>query len=201
MVTNKEQSSPNNTYSLRKGEGKTGAVASASGFFSTAWITHGNAPNNGTYAYVIFPQVGVMDIPAFEKRVAEFPSFRILRQDDRAHIVEDTESGTVAYACFEGGTMGVGVLESVSVPCFAMVRKSAEGLGVSVANPDLNQKEDAVKGLFSGVSKAAPVTLKLAGSWKIKGTAKAWTEPVGDSTLLSVECVDGKSMEVELEQR
>ncbi|MEA2067577.1 MAG: hypothetical protein U9P12_00115, partial [Verrucomicrobiota bacterium] len=49
-------------------------------------------------------------------------------------------------------------------------------------------------------SKEAPVTLKLAGQWKIKGVAEAWTETAGDSTLLTVKCVDGKSMEVELEK-
>jgi chondroitin-sulfate-ABC endolyase/exolyase len=199
VVTDAEQASPNNKYSLRAGAGKPGASARASGFFSKAWINHGKAPRKGAYAYAVFPQVGTPDLQALEKRIAELPALGILRQDNRAHIVEEAGSGTTAYACFESGSIGAGLLESVSVPCHVMLRQG-DTLGVSVANPDLNQEEDPVKGHYNGDSKEAPVTLKLAGRWKIKGTAAAWTEADGDSTLLTVKCIDGKSMEIELEE-
>ncbi len=193
VVTVGEQSSPNNKYSLRKGEGKKGAVPRASGLFAKAWIDHGRAPKNGTYAYAVFPMIGSVE------RIGEFPPLEIRRQDNAAHIVEDPESQTTAYACFEAGLLETGLLELVSVPCYVMLQQG-DSLVVSVANPDLNQEEDPVKGHYNGDSKEAPVTLKLAGRWKVKGPAEAWTEDAGDSTLLTVKCIDGKSMEVELEK-
>ncbi|MBC8373357.1 MAG: hypothetical protein H8E53_07180, partial [Planctomycetes bacterium] len=93
VITVGEQSSPNNKYSLRKGEGKKGAKADASGLFAKAWIDHGAASKNASYAYVVFPMVGTSaprDTP-----------FSIRRQDNQAHVVE--WESTTAYACFEAG--------------------------------------------------------------------------------------------------
>ena len=73
-------------------------------------------------------------------------------------------------------------------------------LKLAVANPDLNQEENPVKGHYNGDSKEAPVTLKLAGQWKVKGASEAWTVAEGDSTALTVKCIDGKSMVVDLEK-
>ncbi len=192
VVTVGEQSSPNNKYSLRKGEGKKGASADASGLFAKAWIDHGSAPKNATYAYAIFPMIGKIE------RIADVPTLGILRQDNAAHVVEDPESATTAYACFEAGALNIGLLESVSVPCYVMIQRG-DTLTISVANPDLNQEEDPVKGHYLGDSKEAPVTLKLDGQWKIKGAAEAWTEASGDSTLLTLKCKDGLPVKVDLE--
>ncbi len=200
VVTVGEQSSPNNKYSLWTGKGKMGAPASASGLFAKAWIDHGSAPADDSYAYAVYPQVGSVDFQALGKRIAAFPSLGILRQDHIAHIVEDAESKTIAYACFEAGSLEEGWLESVSVPCYVMIQEGADSLNLAVANPDLNQEYDEVKGNYHGDSREARVTLKLAGAWKVKGVAEAWTVADGDSTLLNVKCIEGKSMGIELER-
>ena len=57
-----------------------------------------------------------------------------------------------------------------------------------------------MKGHFNSLSQQAPLTLRLKGQWKVKGVAEAWTEADGESTLLTVKCKDGASMEVELEE-
>ena len=193
VITLGEQSSPNNKYSLRKGEGKKGALPDATGLFAKAWIDQGCAPKDGSYAYSVYPQIGSTN------RISGVPALEILQQDNAAHIVRDPQHNTTAYACFEAGGLREGLLESVSVPCYVMIR-SGDRLKVAVANPDLNQEEDPVKGHFNGPSKEAPVTLRLKGLWKIKGSAPAWTEEGGGSTLLTVKCTDGASMEVELEK-
>jgi chondroitin-sulfate-ABC endolyase/exolyase len=193
VVTVGEQSSPNNKYSLRAGKGKKGALPAESGLFAKAWIDHGNAPQDGAYAYVLYPMIGSV------ARIAEFPSLEIVQQNNAVHIVKDSESQTMAYACFDAGEVREGLLETVSVPCYVMVQEG-KTLTVAVANPDLNQHEDPVKGHFKGDSNEAPVTLVLAGHWKVKGVAEAWAETDGESTLLTVKCIDGKSTKVTLEK-
>lgn len=187
-----EQVSPNNKYSLRREEGKKGAQPAASGLFAKAWIDHGAAPKNEAYAYSVFPMIGSID------RIGDFPLLEILRQDNTAHVVQDVESRTTAYACFDSGAVNLGLLESVSVPCYVMIREG-DTLRLAVANPDLNQLEVLDQGHFIGDPKEAPVVLKLAGCWKIKGAASARAEVDGASTRLIVTCVDGMPIEVELE--
>lgn len=196
VVADEEQASPNNKYSLRQGEGKKGASARATGFFSKAWINHGKAPKKGAYAYLVYPQVGPLDLGSFEEKAATLPQPEILRQDNDVHAVRSAD-GVVAFACFEKGKVGVGGLKTVSVPCDAMLKQSGGGLTVSVANPNLNMDDDGRYGKYLGDSKPAPVMLRLEGKWKTESEA-AFANIDGDTTLLTVNCVDGKSMPVEL---
>jgi hypothetical protein len=143
---------------------------------------------------------GSADFQALEEHIAKLPALGIRRQDNVAHIVEDPESQTTAYACFEGGALGDPLLESVSAPCHAMIQKSAGMLKIAVSNPDLNQRYNEKTGNYEGPSHEALLELRLKGRWKVAGLAEAWTVADGDSTWLVVKCIDGKSMEVELEQ-
>jgi len=119
----------------------------------------------------------------------------ILQQDNAAHIVRDPQSSTTAYACFEAGGLREGLLESVSVPCYVMIR-SGDRLKVAVVNPDLNQEEDPVKGHFNGLSKEAPVTLRLKGRWEADGDTKVAID--GNTTCLTVPCKEGLTVVTEL---
>ncbi|QHI69118.1 DUF1961 family protein [Tichowtungia aerotolerans] len=194
-----EQSSPCNKYSLWTGQGRGGP--NQTGNFVTAWIDHGSAPKNATYAYAVYPQIGATDFQSLEKRISEIPSLEILRQDHAAHIVKDPQSQTLAYACFEAGESGEGLLQSVSAPCYVMIRQNAAGLlKVAVSNPDLGQIYNEKLGYYEGPSKEEPVTLKLSGKWKVRGKAEAWTVTEDDFTMLTVKCIEGKSMSVELQE-
>jgi hypothetical protein len=200
VVSASEQTSPNNQYSLRAGKGKEGANPEATGLFATAWIDHGTAPKDDSYAYSIFPMTGCTNFQALEEYIAQLPVLGIRRGDNFAHIVEDPQSQTTAYACFEAGALGDPLLETVSAPCFAMIQQSAGMLKLSVANPDLNQHYNAKTGNYEGSSHETLLKLKLNGRWKVMGSAEAWTVADGDSTQLIVKCLDGKSTEVKLEQ-
>ena len=193
VITVGEQSSPNNKYSLWQGKGKRGTRPDAKGLFAKAWIDHGPAPKDASYAYMVFPMFG----RRLSLHPSNFPMFGILRQDNRAHVVE--VSNTTAYACFEAGEVNKGLLELVSTPCFVMIQ-NGDTFKVAVSNPDLQQLTEAVKRHASHPSPVVLTTLRLKGPWKIKGSAPAWTEADGDSTLLTVKCKDGASLEVELEK-
>ncbi|VGO14063.1 Chondroitin sulfate ABC exolyase [Pontiella desulfatans] len=190
VITVGEQVSPNNKYSLRQGIGKTGTKPDAKGLFAKAWLDHGPAPKDASYAYLIVPLFNHQQV---------FPVLEVLRQDNQAHVVADPETRTAAYACFEKGAVDAGLLESVSDPCHVMIQ-DGDTLKVAVSNPDLQQLVEAVKHHALHPSPTRFTTLRLKGHWKLESSAEAWTVAEGDSTLLTVKCRDGASIKVELEE-
>ena len=100
-----------------KGKG----VKETKGKYATAWLNHGKAPNNGSYQYIIYPNIGFDGGKNLGKIVREDNSYSILRADSIAHIVVDKKTFTTGYVVFEPNkNLEVGILKEVSDPALVI---------------------------------------------------------------------------------
>ncbi|WP_168433021.1 chondroitinase family polysaccharide lyase [Pontiella sulfatireligans] len=192
LVAKREQTAPHNRYSIWTGKDKNlNGDRIQSGDFAVAWIDHGVAPKGAGYAYLVYPQVGSVDIETLEERFASDPRLQIERKDDRAHIVSDPALKLTSYACFEAGTVGDSLVKSVSTPCFIMAKEDGSQLSLAVSNPDLNAPLSKKTGRFAGDAEMSTVVLVLEGAWG--GLAGDGIKSVqrGTQTEVTLDCTHG----------
>ena len=113
--------------------------APTEGIFEKAYIEHGDVITDGRYEYmVLLANRADLDMPFDTLAVQEYAKklpYRVLRHDKAVHGVEDTPSGTRAYAVFEDGKV-----DSLITSCSSsMLMYSMNGkmMTLSVSNPDL----------------------------------------------------------------
>jgi len=187
-------------------ESKTERGKPSSGFHAAAWFDHGNTPENDGYEYAVLVQTSVGKAEAF----AGNPVYRVLRKDNRAHIVRHLETGLTGYALFEAGRIDEGLLLEADRPCLVMTG-GGDDLKISVCNPDfgwvapeevLSMEQAKALPLLYAESKPQPVRITLRGKWvpgdgcgvKVVGTT-------GTETMLEFPCIDAQSIQTTLEAR
>lgn len=122
-------------------------------------IDHGKAPQGGTYAYAVYPNMGRDE---FLKREADY---RILSNTPQLQAVQDIASGKTMAAFYEPGSFsaeGIGTV-SADKPCLLIVAKADGKTTVSVANPFCESRPmDAVT--VQAGDKQASVAFKDGGN-------------------------------------
>jgi len=178
------------------------------GDFLTAWIDHGQAPQNAGYEYLL----AVRATPQTLRQLAADPPYRVLQRDDAAHLVWDTAGrrwGCVFFAPQQDLSHSVAKetlpVKAVDRPCLVMAQAARDGtLDLSVADPDLN--------LENNVSQPQPLRLTLHGSWRLlaaRGAVCVW--PLTDTdkqvrlvsaspaeTVIEIVCQHGASYDLKL---
>ena len=176
------------------------------GDFLTAWIDHGLAPESASYEYMLVLRA----TPEAMERVAVEPPYRVIQQDQAAHIVWHTGGsrwGCVLFVPQEVTSHAVGdetlPVSAVDRPCLIMAETGRDGrLELSVADPDLNLEED--------VNQPRPLRVSLRGAWRLeaaKGTVCAWDLPDAgedarivssgaEETVLEILCRHGASYDL-----
>ena len=178
------------------------------GDFLTAWIDHGPAPKGARYEYMLV----VRATPEAMERVAAEPPYRVIQQDQAAHIVWHAGAGRwgcVFFVAQETVSHSDGSetlpIKAVDRPCLIMAETGLDGrLDISVADPDLNLEGD--------VNQPRPLRITLRGVWRLleaTGTVCAWHLPDAgedvrilssgaEETVLEVLCRHGASYDVAL---
>jgi len=161
------------------------------GLFGSAWIDHGPAPQGASYEYAIILDTDIASMLKFKERMEASPAYRVLRQDDRVHMVHDTATNTTGIACFEPSeSIGHPVVQSVNHPSLVMLGQQAGGaMSISVCSPDLN--------LVENVSTPVKISVRLQGKWR-KSDEDVSASQAGGETTLTFTCVDGLPVEVSL---
>lgn len=185
LIDRKNQTSPN-----EKGKG-----ASTNGNFASAYISHGTAPINAGYEYVIIPQTTTADMTTLSTNMSNASSalYQVIQKDATAHIVKyNTMYG---YSLFSAGDYGTStVIKNNSAPCLVMTKQTGDNLDLSFVNPDLNFAAN------NGPSQTTPITLTINGIWTITsfsgGTATA-TNANGVTTL-TIGSKDGLPVDIQL---
>lgn len=173
--------------------------AATSGNFATARIDHGANPIDGHYEYMIM----LKPSPAEQRQWSADPAYRVLQADETSHIVQDNESGVMAYVCFEQTNPAEGKVKSISYETLLMYKDiDDKTLSMSVCDPSIHlpvktSNSDATD--VPGVKVVKQVLLE--GSWQLK--AKSEEVQVNyqqGNTLLQVSCRLGKPVNFELEK-
>jgi chondroitin-sulfate-ABC endolyase/exolyase len=173
--------------------------AETSGNFVTARIDHGANPIDGHYEYMIM----LKPSPAEQRQWSADPAYRVLQADKTAHIVQDVESGVMAYVCFELTNPSEGNVKSISHETLLMYKdKDDKTISMSVCDPSLHLP---VKTSNSDATSAAGLTVVkqvfLAGSWQLTTNSdKVQLSYSGGNTMLQVSCILGIPVTFEVEK-
>lgn len=178
--------------------------AETAGEYVTAVINHGVSPQGASYEYVVCPGI--------ENKTNVADSYKVIQQNDAAHIVEDLESGTAAAALFSEYKADAGLLAAVDQPALILLQEKEAGrLALSVANPDLGLAEPDEEISFGVLldeefarreSRVLPVRVTLAGDWNLAGAsdAAAIVEKSAGQTVVEFQCRHGMGIQMELVQ-
>ncbi len=164
------------------------------GDFATAWINHGVAPTSASYEYAIVPGATPARLRSMAATLESGGRpWEVLRQDERAHIIRDRETGIIGCVLFEAGAVEPELpLASVDRPCLVMLEPEADGWWLTVCDPDLN--------LVDHLSEPRQLRVYLRGEWTLSD-APTEVRAAGmedGQTLLEVTCHDGFSFTTRL---
>lgn len=198
------QQSYHNEYSINTGaiEDPVKGAKETFGDFASAWIDHGLAPKTASYQYVIYPFMSAQDQNNFSKKIKKDKSFEIKRADGIAHIVLNKETETTGYVVFEANqNLGNEILKETSAPALLMInQKDKNALTISAVQPDLNFPEYK-PGKFRNYSQAVELKITLKGKWDAASTDFIKKiEVTGDTTIITLDCIDGLPREFKLKK-
>lgn len=200
-IRKKVQESYHNKYSINTGKmnPKGKGVTVTEGNYAASWLSHGIAPKNASYQYVIYPFLDKVGVKSFNKTIKKDTSYKILRADTTAHIVKDIKTNTTGYVIFETDSeLNSGVLKAVSQPSLLMIKESETGITLSAVQPDLNFKEDEDK-TKRGYSYPVDLTVLLEGKWILAANSSIKSVRYFEgNTVLTLECRHGFSNEIKL---
>ncbi|MEG1684543.1 MAG: chondroitinase family polysaccharide lyase [Bacteroides sp.] len=175
------------------------------GDYSIAYLNHGFAPQGASYHYCVQVQPDKEKTKMFETVVSTGKTpYTVLQQDNNAHIVTCPSLKLTDYVVFEPQNFrDKGILLSAS-ESLIMVKENAESLSMSVCHPHLNLEklpdDDSNERVYNGASRPMPVTVTIAGEWKLKTLDKRVEviSVIDGKTQMRISGIDGIPVEMEL---
>ena len=173
---------------------------SSVGKFTTAWLSHGSAPQNASYRYLMRVGVNPESMTAFSKEMSAVAPYEILQQDDAAHIAASKSDASEGCVIYKADTaLNARSIVSASKPCVVLARRTATKLTVSVADPDLNFIDQDKDAESWGYSQPSSIQVTLRGRWQGEvGTDLQISYPSPEQTTVTVGCKDGLTSRVSL---
>lgn len=160
------------------------------GRFSSAWIDHGTAPQNGAYEYMIWIQPN--HTPTTEEA---FGTYQLLHCDNTAHIIHDLPSKITAYAVFDSLQLTEDeVFKCIPAETMIMRKPTGKSWIISICDPNLNILEKT----YTTPQASRPIEkrISLNGKWKLTSTNKnVQISHEKKGTTLIVQCQHGQPVE------
>ncbi len=129
-----------------------------SGFpYLITYLSHGAAPENAGYAYVILPETTQAAVSAY----AQNPQVEILERTDKMHALRDKQSGTVYASVFENGT-----LDGIEIQSPSTVMLQQDGFVHTVYISDPTMLQDTIS-----LKLEAPIVLVDGENVSVDGTS------------------------------
>ena len=193
-----------------------------------AWLDHGINPQGDEYEYVVLPGRDFNAVESFRRQQDLGQLYEVREKSAQAHIVHDLENNLWAYALYANyDSRNNGPLKEVNInkvlphehemveanPGYAVLIDSSasNALNLAVSYLDLRMVGDynpryTFRNLGpNGIREhygSAPVELNvvLQGFWQVVGDQPdiLKAEIVGNTTVLTVYCIDGRSVNVGL---
>ncbi|MFI6603344.1 chondroitinase family polysaccharide lyase [Nonomuraea sp. NPDC050536] len=187
-----------------------------SGDFATAWLPHGTAPRDARYEYAMVVDTTAERMAAFAETMADpdRAPYRVLRADERVHVVSDRATGITGYAVFERVSLD-GLVREVDTPCLVLHRSEGDALVLAVCDPDLRLyggiDHDQYQGgryvghyspwsrpWLAGPSHPHRLRVTLDGRWRADGSQPCAVRVSGSRTVVEFETVHGRPVQVRL---
>jgi len=136
--------------------------------YSKAYISHGAAPANGTYQFVMVPGTTPSVMQTLAVTLDGGSVYTVLKQTDSLHAVFYRPDSVTAYAFFNpNNNVNIGYIKSISNKGLVGVKKKGDTLTLTVNNPDLNVVTDASDSVDLWHSTPQNISLVLNGSWVV----------------------------------
>ncbi|WP_156286605.1 chondroitinase family polysaccharide lyase [Oceanivirga salmonicida] len=169
------------------------------GRFGLLTIEHGKAPKNESYEYVVMLKDN------------ELPNYKVIKKDNKVHIVKDLNTNITGYAFFEKNSIKNNLIIE-STPSLILLKENLNYIELSVVNPDMNfysgiDKEQYDKnGKLKEVSiysrkwasnNSMPVktTIKLKGKWH---SNEVKIKYLNGNSIIYLETIGGKPLKLKL---
>lgn len=103
------------------------------------WIDHGSQPQNGSYAYMILPDITRNKMNNF----AANPGIKILQNTSSLQAIGYAKSNLSEMIFYQAGTVDLGksLIVSVDTPCLLMVQRAHKELKITISAPPELQKK------------------------------------------------------------
>ncbi|MBI9081807.1 MAG: T9SS type A sorting domain-containing protein, partial [Pseudodesulfovibrio sp.] len=174
----------------------------SSGDVITAWFNHAS---DNSYEYAILMKATPDEL---EDMVAT-PSYEVVRQDEKAHIVSLPGTKQTAYALFDSKVeLTSGLIKSSTLPIMAMVSQLANGhQKISICNPDFNRNKPRDIGdvntfdeLF-GPFQPQTLQIELRDAWDVESLPANMKiiAKSAETTILEIETHDALSYTITLQ--
>lgn len=98
--------------------------------FSLA-LAHGRRPRDAAYAYAVLPGLDTAALPAWCRQ----PPVRVLANTPSLQAVHHPASGLTGAVFHRPGRLDGAITLAVNRPCLVLMRREADGVSLSVANP------------------------------------------------------------------
>ncbi len=170
-----------------------------SGKFTTAWLSHGKAPENTSYRYLMRVGTTPEARAALSESMSRNSPYEIRQQDDTAHIVASKADATSGYVIFKADTTPSGnEVASVSRPCVINTYRPGADMVLSIADPDLKFIDNDKDSRQWGYSQPSIITITLHGRWGSDDSAAAIAYPKAGHTEITIRCKDGLTSSIKL---
>ena len=170
--------------------------AITNGKVATLYINHGHNPTDASYEYMMAIQPDATQIAALHEK-----SYRVLRKDNVAHIIEDKLEGVMGYAVFESyaDENGQYVVSADAELLILLQPAINESLSISVCDPNINIGDDS----YTTTSNSKPITKEfvLKGLWKMAvdhANISIIPQISSGNTLVVFNSINGESNQFEL---
>lgn len=148
-----------------------------------AWITHPSTMLGDKYEFVIAPNKTPAQMNRLATELTQRNTYRVLQQNEFAHIVHLPTSSTTAYSIFDAQTdfrtLNT-LVNEVDNPCMIITKEIDGKVDFSICSPDV---------LYNCV-----VTVNLKGKWTIANLPSSVTNidsSMPDATTISFDMKDG----------
>lgn len=170
----------------------------------TAVINHGFAAQNKSYGYFMLLQPNVAKENKFSNPKTN--PISILRQDQVAHIVQNSTDKVYGYAIFDTTKpLNDKWIQQVNIPSIVMIRDNGKsGLMLCLTDPDMHrQSVSGLNSLTKEVAKDASqpfdYEIVLNGKYSIDGNNTDIHLTITDKTTkIALQVVDGKTYRISL---
>jgi chondroitin-sulfate-ABC endolyase/exolyase len=173
------------------------------GDYSTGWIEHGAAPDEGGYEYAMLVQTTSDLVAGF----AAHPPYRVLQKDEHAHILEHARRDVMACAIFTPDReLALGLIARTDTPTVAMIRRKGDGqIILRVADPKLRLPQRGNMAFLTEEDVEAErerhtLRLHLRGQWEaVQSDPSLSLHKYNDERMvLAADCADGRTLEMTL---
>ncbi len=159
VTLNKTARTDVNDYNLDTAGKSTVTADGKTHSFLELWVDHGSKPGNGSYSYVMLPEMSQSGTQAYSAN----PDISVLSSTNTVHVVRENTLGITGYVFWKAGTYGD---ITVNQPMILMVQEKDGAYSISVSDPThkLSSGTVTIKKAMTQVSNDSKITVKNSTS-------------------------------------